>query len=327
MENRKSLLFIFNPRSGKEQIKNKLADILDIFAKKYEHIVVHPTQRPRDAYDMIAHMGEEFQVIVAAGGDGTLNECFNGLMELPREKRPYFGYIPAGTTNDFATTLHISKNPLEAAEGILEGEENWCDVGKADSGYFSYVAAFGVFTNVAYDTPQENKNMLGHMAYILEGIKGIVNVESYSMKVEYEDKEGNKQEIENNFIFGMVSNTRFVGGMNLGNQNLIDLQDGFFEVLLVKKPANPIELQQTVNALVTKDFSAESFRFFHAKSVKFSCDREVSWTLDGEYGGTQRTMNIENLPKEIKMKIKPVKKGLKNTLLSMLDTNNKQGEE
>ena len=324
MEKRKKILFIFNPCSGKEQIKNKLADILDVFAKADMEIVVRPTQHAKDAYETIAKTGHEYNMVVSAGGDGTLNESFNGLMEVAKEQRPYFGYIPTGTTNDFANTLMISKNPLEAAQGILEGEKFWCDVGKANTGYFAYVAAFGVFTNVAYDTPQGTKNMLGHLAYILEGIKGIVNIESYDMKVEYQNKSGNKKDYEDSFIFGMVSNTRSVGGMNLKNSDTIDLQDGYFEVILVKKPNNPIELQLTINALLTRDFQSDRLYFFHTDAVRFNCEKDVSWTLDGEYGGTQKKMSVINLPKEILMKVKPVKKGLKNALLSVIEGTNKQ---
>ena len=133
----KKLLFIFNPRSGKEQIKNKLMEILDVFAAADYELTVRPTQCAKDAYVTIANKGQDYDLIVAAGGDGTLNESFNGLMKIDREQRPYFGYIPAGTVNDFATTLRISKNPLTAAKGIVNGNKFWCDVGKADTGYFS----------------------------------------------------------------------------------------------------------------------------------------------------------------------------------------------
>lgn len=324
MVKKKKLLFIFNPRSGKGQIKHKLADILDLFAKDGMEMIVHPTQYVKDAYEVIAKTGHRYNMVVSAGGDGTLNESFNGLMEIPKEKRPYFGYIPAGTTNDFANTLKISKNPLVAAQGIIEGEKFWCDVGMANTGYFAYVAAFGIFTNVAYDTPQGNKNMLGHLAYILEGIKGIVNLEDYEMNIEYQDKNGEKHSYRDNFIFGMVSNTRSLAGMNLRNKDAIDLQDGYFEVVLVKKPNNPIELQLTINALLTKDLHSERFYFFHTDAVRFCCDKEVSWTLDGEYGGSQKIMNVINLAKEIRMKVTPVRRGLKKALLSVIESTNKE---
>lgn len=314
MSRNRKLLFIFNPRSGKEQIKNKLAEILDLFAAGGMEIQVRPTQFSKDAYETIKEKGHKYYIVVAAGGDGTLNESFNGLMEIPEEKRPYFGYIPTGTTNDFASTLKISKNPVEAAKGILEGKEFLCDVGKSSTGYFAYVAAFGAFTNVAYDTSQESKNLLGHLAYILEGIKGITSIESNKIRVVYQDEQGLKQEITDNFIYGMVCNTRSIGGMRLGNDSMIDLQDGMFEAILVKSPSNPIELQLTINALLTRDFTSDRFYFFHTDAVRFYAEKEVSWTLDGEYGGTQDTMTILNLPKAIKMKLTPTRRRLRLAL-------------
>lgn len=308
MKSKKKLLFVYNSRSGKGAVKSKLADLIDIFAQNETEITVHPTQHAKDAYETIKKKGHKYNIVIAAGGDGTLNECFNGLMEISKEKRPKFGYIPTGTTNDFASTLHISKNPLVAANGIFTGKEMECDVGKATTGYFAYVAAFGAFTNVAYDTPQEHKNMLGHMAYILEGIKSITNLESYHMKLEFQDETGYKKEIEDNFLFGMISNTKSVAGMSLGNESAIDLQDGLFEAILVKRPNNAIELQQTINALLTKDLSSERLYFFHTDAVRFSSEKQVSWTLDGEYGGYQEEMNIINLSKEINILYKPMRK-------------------
>jgi len=298
----KKLLFIYNPRSGKEQVKKNLSDILDTFAKAEMDITVRPTQCAKDCIEIIENRGEEFDLVVASGGDGTLNEAFNGLMALEPEKRPKFGYIPAGSTNDFATTLGISKNPVEAAFGAVNGKEFMCDVGKATTGYFAYVCAFGIFTQVSYATPQETKNLLGHTAYILEGIKSLTNIQDYHLKVTYEDEDGCEQVIEDDFLYGMVSNTSFVGGMNLLKQSEIDLQDGLFEVLLIKKLRNPLELQQAINALLTKNFSKNQFYFFKSPKVSISSDEEVAWTLDGENGGLVKDMVVENVPSAITMK-------------------------
>lgn len=308
MKGKKKILYVYNPRSGKGIIKNKLGALIDVFAEQDVEITVHPTQHARDAYETIKRKGHKYHIVIGSGGDGTLNECFNGLMEIAKEKRPKFGYVPTGTTNDFARTLHISKNPLIAAKGIFTGKEMQCDVGKATTGYFAYVAAFGAFTNVAYDTPQENKNMLGHMAYILEGLKGITNMESYPMKLEFQDETGYKKVIEDNFIYGMISNTKSVAGMSLGNESEIDLQDGLFEAILIRKPNNAIELQQTVNALLAKDLSSERVCFFHTDAIRFTCEKKVSWTLDGEYGGYEEKMSIINLPKEITVLYKPTRR-------------------
>lgn len=302
------LLFIYNPHSGKEQIKHKLADILDVFAKHGMELTVHPTQCAKDAYETIKKKGSKYEIVVASGGDGTLNEAFNGLMEIEEEKRPQFGYIPAGSTNDFATTLRISKNPVTAASGIMKGKEFLCDVGRATSGYFAYVAAFGIFTEVSYATPQETKNVLGHLAYVLEGIKSLTSLESYNMDITYRDDQGTEQHLNDKFLYGMVSNTSFVGGMNLIKEGEMDLQDGLFETLLIRYPENPIELQQTITALLMKDFSSERFYFFRTDYITVKGDREVAWTLDGEYGGIVECMEVRNIPKGINMKYKPIPK-------------------
>lgn len=308
MNRENKLLFVYNPRSGKGQIKNKLSEILNIFAGAGYEITVRPTQCEKDAYETIKNTGANYGMIVSSGGDGTLNESFHGIMEFPLEERPFFGYIPTGSTNDFASTLSISKNPVTAAKGIVKGKKFWCDVGKASTGYFAYVAAFGAFTNVAYDTPQETKNALGHIAYILEGLKSLANLESYRVKVQYVDEDRKIREFEDEFIYGMISNTESVGGMNLLKKSEIDLQDGMFEALLVRNPENPIELQQTINALVTKDFSSDRFYFFRTNTVEFQGKSEISWTLDGEYGGTLKEMKIENIAKAICMRYKPIRR-------------------
>lgn len=305
-ENR--LIFIYNPRSGKGQIKNKLSDIINCFAEAGKEITVHPTQCAKDALETIKRVGAQYEMVVVSGGDGTLNEAYNGLMAIDEEERPLFGYIPMGSTNDFATTLRISKNPVTAARGIMKGKTFWCDAGQATTGYFAYVAAFGIFTEVSYATPQETKNVLGHFAYILEGIKSLTSLESYQMQVTYEDEEGKEQSINDKFLYGMVSNTRFVGGMNLIKETELDLQDGMFEVLLIRHPENPIELQQTITALLMKDFSSNRFYFFRTKKISITGQKEVSWTLDGEFGGTVKQMDVTNVAKAIHMKYKPIPK-------------------
>ena len=310
MNRENKLLFVYNPRSGKGQIKNKLSEILNIFAGAGYEITVRPTQCTKDAYETIRTTGVNYGIIVSSGGDGTLNESFQGIMELPLEKRPYFGYIPTGSTNDFASTLSISKNPVTAAKGIVKGKKFWCDVGKASTGYFAYVAAFGAFTNVAYATPQETKNALGHLAYILEGLKSLTTLESYPVRVQYVDEFGEKKQFEDEFIYGMISNTESVGGMNLLKKSEIDLQDGMFEALLVRNPENPIELQQTINALVTKDFSSDRFYFFRTNAVQFEGESDISWTLDGEYGGTVKSMQIDNIAKAICMRYHPIRRSI-----------------
>ena len=169
----KKMLFIFNPHSGKGQIKNHLLDILDKFAKAEYDITVRPTQERLDAYNYIKNNGDKFDRIVVSGGDGTLNEAVKGLMEFDADKRPCLGYIPTGTTNDFASTLELPKSIAKSSDIAVNGVPFKCDIGKFNSTTFNYVAAFGAFTDVPYDTPQETKNILGHTAYVLEPLEDL----------------------------------------------------------------------------------------------------------------------------------------------------------
>lgn len=297
----KKLLFVFNPHSGKSQIRNKLLDIIDVFVKAEYQVTVHPTQRVKDAYELIQSTGGEYDLLVVSGGDGTLNESMNGILKISEEKRPPLAYIPAGTTNDFARTLGISQNMVVAAQNIVFGNLFRCDVGAFQDKNFVYVAAFGAFTDVSYNTPQQNKNLLGHMAYILEGIKSIPSIKSYSMKVEHD-----YGQIEDNFIFGMVSNTRSVGGFRTNMDYQIDLTDHLFEVVLVKKPANILALQATVTDLLRQDMSSDRLYAFRTSRINFISEREeVTWTLDGEFGGAYKNVSIENLHKAVTLVVPP----------------------
>ena len=204
----KKMLFIFNPRSGRERLRTKLLDILDLFVKAGYEVTVHVTQSAGDAQKQVEKKGGGVELLVCSGGDGTLNEVVSGMMAWSREKRPQLGYIPAGSTNDFAASLDLPKNMLRAAAIAVAGRPFAIDVGKfGDGRYFVYVAAFGAFTEVSYKTPQETKNVLGHQAYMLEAVKRIAGLKSYRMKFFWDD-----QELEEDFILGMVTNTISIGG-------------------------------------------------------------------------------------------------------------------
>ena len=288
----KRLLFIYNPLAGKSQIKNYLSDIIDIFVKANYEVTVRPTQEKRDAYITITEIANEFDLLVTSGGDGTLNETVSGLMQL--KNRPRLGYIPAGTTNDFASSLGLSKIMTEAAETIVKGENFFCDIGSFNERFFTYVAAFGAFTEVAYQTTQQSKNMLGHLAYVLEGIKSLKSIKAYHMTVEYD---GNV--IEDDFIFGMVSNSMSVGGFKGKGELGIVLDDGLFEAAFIKMPKSAIELQATINALLKLEFDCEYIYFFRSSKINISCGDSVSWTLDGEFGGSVNDVAIQNQNKAI----------------------------
>ncbi len=281
----KKMLFIFNPHSGKGQIKNKLMDILLMFVQKGYKVEVHPTQRKGDAMEVTKKTAKQYERIVISGGDGTLNEVVNGLGLIEKDKRPSVGYIPAGTTNDFASNLKIPKNMIKAAE-LAVGENNFnCDIGLFGDKRFLYVAAFGILTDVAYSTPQMNKNYFGQLAYILEGMKKLPNLKSYDIEVITDD-----DEYSGKFIFGMASNSNYVAGIKTRTGLRADLSDGLFEVFLIKAPQNIMEFQLAISDLISQNFSSERFLIFRTKKARFKFAEEVPWTIDGEFGG-----NIEDV--------------------------------
>lgn len=283
----KRMLFIVNPRSGKGSIKSRLMDILDIFVKGGYEVTVHLTQAYMDGLKAAKRRGGDYDIVVASGGDGTLDEVVTGILE-GGHKVP-IGYIPAGSTNDFANSLHISKNMLEAATDVVEGKLHSFDVGQFNSDSFVYIAAFGLFTDVSYETNQDLKNILGHAAYILEGTQRIFNIKSYHLEIEYDDKK-----LDDEYIFGMVSNATSVGGFKNITGPDVMLDDGLFEVLLIKRPRNIIELNEIVAYLVGGN-DTKMVEAFKTSQISIKSEQEVSWTLDGEFGGIHKDVSIKNL--------------------------------
>lgn len=297
----KKLLFVYNPRAGKEMLKPRLSDVLDIFVKAGYEVTVHPTQAYRDAYYQIKEYEVgKYDLIACSGGDGTIDEVATGMMkrrEMGKDVVPV-GYIPAGTTNDFAKSLHIPRKPLAAADNAVKGVPFPCDIGKYNDSVFVYIAAFGIFTDVSYETDQAVKNVLGHMAYILEGAKRIFNIPSYKIKVEHDG-----EVIEDEFIFGMVTNSRSVGGFsNMVGKNIV-FDDGLFEVTLIKTPKNPIALQEIIAALLIEQVDTKHMYTFKTKKITFDSVEEIPWTLDGEFGGEQDYVEIENVQKAMEIMV------------------------
>ena len=297
----KKLLFVYNPRAGKEMLKPRLSDVLDIFVKAGYEVTVHPTQAYRDAYYQIKEYEVgKYDLIACSGGDGTIDEVATGMMkrrEMGKDVVPV-GYIPAGTTNDFAKSLHIPRKPLAAADNAVKGVPFPCDIGKFNDSVFVYIAAFGIFTDVSYETDQAVKNVLGHMAYILEGAKRIFNIPSNKIKVEHDG-----EVIEDEFIFGMVTNSRSVGGFsNMVGKNIV-FDDGLFEVTLIKTPKNPIALQEIIAALLIEQVDTKHMYTFKTKKITFDSVEEIPWTLDGEFGGEQDYVEIENVQKAMEIMV------------------------
>lgn len=294
----KKLLFIFNPRSGKGQIRNKLLDIIDVFVKGGYEVIVHPTQGPLDGCKMAQEMAGNVDLIVCSGGDGTLDEVVTGLMKAQADVP--IGYIPAGSTNDFANSLEIPRDMVAAAKDILEGQLYSFDVGDFNNDTFVYVAAFGLFTDVSYQTDQNLKNLLGHLAYVMEGTKRIFDVKSYQVKIE-----ANGTSYEGEYIYGMITNSHSVGGF----KNLIgpgvEMNDGLFEVTLIKRPKNLLELNEIIAALLNAYDNTSLIDTFKADFLEIHSQESISWTLDGEYGGDHMDVKIKNKKQALDIVINP----------------------
>lgn len=284
---KKRLLFIFNPRSGQGKIKECLTDILDVMIKAGFEVTVYTTQGPKDAERIAREEAGNYDRIVCSGGDGTLDEVVTGVMSS--DHRLPVGYIPAGSTNDFGNSLGIDKNMVHAASISANGQLFPCDVGRFNQDYFVYVAAFGLFTEVSYQTSQDLKNMLGHAAYILEGAKQLWDIPSFRMQVEYE---GNV--VYDEFIYGMITNAMSVGGFKGIIPGNIGLDDGVFEITLVKMPKNPIELNEILAFLTGIIKDSHMVYSFQTDYIKLTSNDAVSWTLDGEFGGEHQVVEISN---------------------------------
>lgn len=285
----KRMLFVYNPNAGKGLLKAQLSDVFDIFVKAGYELVVYPTQSYKDAYHKIVHMEDGYDIVVCSGGDGTLDEVVTGMMKREKERRIPIGYIPTGTTNDFASSLHISRDILEAADTTVHGEPFACDVGKFNKDIFVYIAAFGLFTDVPYQTDQKLKNALGHAAYVLEGAKRLQNIPSYHIKVTNGDRV-----IEDDFMIGMISNSKSVAGFRNIMGKEVKFNDGEFEVTLIKKPKNLVELNEIITALLIESFDTKHMYTFKSSELLLESDEEIPWTLDGEFGGQHSKVHIMN---------------------------------
>lgn len=296
MNIKKKLLFIFNPHSGKAKIKGQLTDIIDTMVKANYEVTVYPTQAVGDAIGKVEEDAGKYDMVVCSGGDGTLDEVVTGMMH--REEKMSLGYIPAGSTNDFATSLGIPRDMVKAAEAAVKGKPFACDIGAFNEDFFVYVAAFGLFTDVSYKTSQEWKNMLGHAAYILEGVRSLQEIPSILMQVEHDDVV-----IQDEFIYGMITNSTSVGGFKGMTGKHVRLDDGVFEVTLIRKPKNPIELNEIIASLINLVDDTDMIYSFKTDEVKFTAKNEISWTRDGEYGGCHKSVEIKNLCRAVEIMI------------------------
>ena len=272
------VLLIVNPMAGRQKIRNELLYVVDTLTKAGYETIIYTTQGKDATRDLLAEKDSQFDRVICCGGDGTFNEILSATMHW--DKRPILGYIPAGTTNDFAAGLKLPSDIREAAVNIVRGTPHTVDAGLFNTSYFSYVASFGAFTETSYSTPQNFKNALGHLAYILEGIKEIPAFTSYTVCVEADG-----QIYKDSYIFGAVSNARSVGGILKISDSLVDLNDGVFEVMMIKMPKTLMDLSAIVTSLTSLNplkYDPSMFLFLQTKELKITFEQEMVWSLDGE---------------------------------------------
>lgn len=290
----KKALIIINPCSGTKRANKYLTDIVNIFTLKGYICTVMTTTQSGDGTVYVREHGQDADLVVAIGGDGTFNEVVAGVLESGREIP--IGYIPAGSTNDFANSLKLSKNIIHGAKDIAEGEPVAFDIGSFNGRNFSYVASFGAFTEASYGTPQNVKNALGHLAYILQGIKSITAIRKEHMIIEADGKI-----YEDDYIFGAISNATSLAGILTLNPEYVDMSDGKFELLLVKAPKDILDLTEIVYMLSSQDYNSSILTFINCSNFKIHADKETHWSLDGEYQEGCEEIEIKNLHHAIKL--------------------------
>ena len=290
----KKMLFIMNPFAGVKRANRHLTDILLMFTQAGYEVTTHMTLGRGDAAAVAREKGKDVDLVVCCGGDGTLNETITGLLSAGADTP--IGYIPAGSTNDFASSLKLPTNILKAAQEIVEGEPVSYDVGRFGDRYFSYVASFGAFTKSSYATPQNIKNALGHTAYVLSGITELSQIRNEHVKMEIDG-----QVVEGDFLFGAICNSTSVGGILTLDPKQVDMGDGLFEILLVRAPENLVEIHECIQALQSQKYNCAMLTFRSARKVRIFADPDMPWTLDGEKEDGHETVEVENLHHAIRL--------------------------
>jgi len=284
---KRKMLLVFNPRSGTQNFPGNLFDAVNKFAAAGFLVTVYPTQAPGEVGGIIANCASEYDHLVCSGGDGTIGEAIDALMSL--KKRPAFGLIPSGTINDFASSLGIPRDIGAASDVIARAHLKTIDVGKFGGKHFSYVAAFGMFTDVPYVTPQNAKNLLGKLAYFFEGVKRFGPPESFRCEFALDG-----ETVGGDFALGIIGNARSIAGIKLPTEMGARMDDGLFEVILVRKARTLKEHQEIISALLTQE-KTELLTIRKAGKITFRSTKPVAWTLDGDFGGEYTSADIENL--------------------------------
>lgn len=291
----KKLLFVMNPYAGTRKANRYLPEIISVFNRAGYDVNAYMTAAPGDCTDAVAQRAASVDLVVCAGGDGTFNETVTGILHSGADVP--VGYIPAGSTNDFAASLRLPTNILQAAKLIAEGTPVTYDVGQFGDRFFTYVASFGAFTRASYATPQNVKNALGHTAYILEGIQELSQIRKTHVRFDLDDG----TVVEDDFLFGAISNSTSVGGILTLDPKQVDMRDGRFELLLVRAPRDLIELGECIRALQSQKYNCAMITFLPASRIKVTADPDMPWTLDGERESGHETVEVANLHHAIRL--------------------------
>lgn len=288
-------ILIVNPVSGRTMISEYIDDILLVLKKKRIETTTLMTKRKNDAMNFAREYGENIDLIVCCGGDGTLGEVVNGV--APLQNRPAIGYIPTGTTNDFSKNMGLTSDILMSIIDLNHGVVQELDVGRFNEKYFIYVASFGLFAESSYATPRNLKQRFGHLAYVITGTKELVNLKSYHVKLS-DDKDNT---YEDDYVYGSVSNSTSIGGLMRFDEELVNLQDGLHEVVLIRRPKNIFEFNDIVRAVLSGRYDSDLITVFSASKVTFECEEEIDWSLDGEHERTNQPVTVENVHRAIRL--------------------------
>lgn len=299
MHNRKKILLIMNPKSGMMLAPKYLSEIVERFSKAGFLTQILMTQARGDARDFAIQYGGEVDIVAVSGGDGTLNEVIDGMISAGH--RTSLGYIPSGSTNDFANSIGLTGSIFDCVDTIIEGKASPLDIGCFNGRYFSYIASFGAFTSTSYSVPQNVKNMLGHTAYILGGIKDILTIKPVHARILTDRGTPDEHFCEGDFIFGAVCNSRSVAGILKLDKQDVDMSDGLVEVLLVRMPHDLIKLNEIAVNMLNGTLHSDQIDFFSAKNIEVDIEPGTHWTLDGEYEEGQDHCEVSTVPEAISL--------------------------
>ena len=292
--NRKKVLVLINPNSGKKNSKESVLDALNVFSANNYQMEIYLSQKPMDVTRYIEENGERFDVVAVFGGDGTLNEATNGLMKL--KHKPVISYFPTGTMNDFGTNFGLTNDMKQCVNIACVGHIESFDVGKINSRYFNYVAGFGAFCNVSYETKQELKKQIGNMAYIIKALHEIPNVHPYHVKMNLDGKI-----LEKDLMFGLIINGNRVAGFEMVEQADNTFKDGLFDIILVEHTPNPLELYNYPLGVLHPELNMKYVERYQAKSIIIESQEKLAWTLDGEEGEETLVARVENISQALQI--------------------------